>query len=1147
MAHAPSIALVGAFCGLAVAACGGGARSDRGGLDVDAGVASAMATRPSSLAHAGRAMRVLAGSSAFSSRLRDARTLRRVGDHLRSVPPSDLGRWSAPAALAARLPVRADGPLHLALARDPEFSVDLVDRDARSLEGVASDGAWAFAGDARSTVVQLVDRTVVEELRVYFEAPPVVTVRYGARLGRAVASVRARDGRIELLDARGSVGLASEPLFAVDAAGVRRVPALRIEGEGDATTIVVSLATDGLVTPIVLDPAWTQGPPDPAGAMGGRALADLGYDGLYVVGGFDGSSISTSSKVDLWTCWPCSWLGYTYEPSTPRSGATFTALSTGTALLIGGQTGSFTAGFGVTGTAELFNPNATFGHWLSSGTMATPRVSHSATLLAGDNVLVAGGSGATVLSTAELWAAGTFTVVGAMHAPREYHTATVLPGGKVLIAGGADATPSDTSAAELFDPSAKLFSVASSMHVARSQHAAALLSSGKVLVVGGASAKVSQSSAELYDPATDAWTLAAPMSVPRTGATVAVLENDRVLVVGGFNGTTPLSSTEIYDAASNAWTSAPSLTLARGGQLQNVKRAAAGTVLGGVGVTVFGGSAYGVALAAPESITFSADASTCAADGDCASGHCVDGVCCASVCSGACQACNRTAGTCTTVTSGAPVGARSCGSYAACTATGCATSCAVDADCVATAYCAGSVCVARTVLAGACTSDHQCLSGHCADGVCCDKACNGQCEACDLATTVGTCNATLGAPHGTRTPCAAGGYDCASACDGTNRTACGPGPSGLVCGTSACVGGVERHVGKCDGAGSCADGAKSCGGFACGASACKVTCAANADCAAGYFCSSGSCAPVAGLGVACAAASDCATGFCTDGVCCAQASCGTGKTCAAPGNAGTCKSVNGTACTVASECGSQRCVDHVCCASFCNGQCEACDVPDHLGTCAPVTHAPHGARQACFDGGGNVCMARACDGADSAFCSGYAKAQETPCAPARCDGEALVPESVCDGAGGCAAPKSVACTPFRCVDAACATGCTTDDQCASGYHCAGGTCLQGATCSADRRSSVPKGGGAPVDCAPYLCISSGDCGKVCSTSDDCTPGNACDPTAKTCLTADAAGASSGGCALDRGRAPSAAAVGLLALLALSASVGRRRTSARRRP
>lgn len=43
------------------------------------------------------------------------------------------------------------------------------------------------------------------------------------------------------------------------------------------------------------------------------------------------------------------------------------------------------------------------------------------------------------------------------------------------------------------------------------------------------------------------------------------------------------------------------------------------------------------------------------------------------------------------------------------------------------------------VLGDSCSTDGDCPSNHCVDGVCCDTACDGTCEACDLSGTVGTC------------------------------------------------------------------------------------------------------------------------------------------------------------------------------------------------------------------------------------------------------------------------------------------------------------------------------------------------------------------------------------------------------------------------
>nr|MDQ3033265.1 hypothetical protein [Myxococcota bacterium] len=112
-----------------------------------------------------------------------------------------------------------------------------------------------------------------------------------------------------------------------------------------------------------------------------------------------------------------------------------------------------------------------------------------------------------------------------------------------------------------------------------------------------------------------------------------------------------------------------------------------------------------------------------------------------------------------------------------------------------------TACEIERVVGTPCATGSECLSGLCADGVCCDRACEGQCEACDLPSSAGTCAIVTGAPRGARPACA-GTAPCAGACDGAMRTACAfPGAS------VACEDGVFCSVDDaCDGTGGCAAG-----------------------------------------------------------------------------------------------------------------------------------------------------------------------------------------------------------------------------------------------------------------------------------------------------------------------------------------------------
>jgi hypothetical protein len=235
--------------------------------------------------------------------------------------------------------------------------------------------------------------------------------------------------------------------------------------------------------------------------------------------------------------------------STGRQSHAATLLADGRVLITGGE-GEITSDCGcgpIFASAEIYDRGS--GTFTATGSMAKERTGHTATLLPGGKVLIAGGGPD---STAELFdpASGTFGAVGDMTTPRQRHTATLLPNGKVLIAGGGSAS------AELFDPASGTFAATGNMNTPRLGHTATLLSNGKVLIAGGTGDSGPLASAELFDPASGSFTATSPMAMARTSHTATLLyttSQGKVLIAGGCDAVWPLNSAELFDPASETF------------------------------------------------------------------------------------------------------------------------------------------------------------------------------------------------------------------------------------------------------------------------------------------------------------------------------------------------------------------------------------------------------------------------------------------------------------------------------------------------------------------------------------------------------------------------------------------------------------------
>jgi hypothetical protein len=437
-----------------------------------------------------------------------------------------------------------------------------------------------------------------------------------------------------------------------------------------------------------------------------------------------------------------------------------------------------------------------------------------------------------------------------------------------------------------------------------------------------------------------------------------------------------------------------------------------------------------------------------------------------------------------------------------CLGSSCSQTCGDDNGCVPSAYCVASKCQAKKPVGQACTAAHECTSGFCVEGVCCDTACNGTCQACKAETKGsgddGTCGLSKAGidPH---SDCPDDGpLTCKrdGTCDGAG--ACRNYASGSACGTTQCVGNNQTGY-ACDGAGVCQSNTTTeCLLRACMSGACTPTCADDTDCASTAYC-------------------DVATGNCIE------------------------KNANSTPCVQPSTCKSGFCVDGLCCNEACGGQCQACDVPTAKGTCSPVVGPAHGARDKCpAAAGGDVCAARACDGAKStASCVGYVGA-EVSCRDQSCKDGVETFSATCDGTGQCGAAgpaKTKVCEPYVCKGQACgAAPCASDNDCAPDFRCdmSKRDCVarNAATCDGDHTVTAANGKDTS-DCTPYRCEASGICKVSCVSVDDCVAGFVCMGD-QTCAPLPSSGASGarGACACRVGHAsPSAAGLIVAAMVA----------------
>jgi hypothetical protein len=417
---------------------------------------------------------------------------------------------------------------------------------------------------------------------------------------------------------------------------------------------------------------------------------------------------------------------------------------------------------------------------------------------------------------------------------------------------------------------------------------------------------------------------------------------------------------------------------------------------------------------------------------------------------------------------------------------------ASDADAVADDVDPDGACTGAGCSCVAETASVICGDLACVDGVCCASACDGACEACNVAGNEGSCS-----------PVAAGtdpAEDCATA-------------AGASCGTS----------GTCDGAGACAffgdeqtcDDGETCSvADRCdGTGVCRGDVPTTCGPGEGNECCVGSCSDGAG----------CQTSATTCADVCTPSSLTIGESCAGCGGAGAVGVCGGGTTHLCDASSHSECME-----IGCGGTVYRCT--EAGGIWAWRTDPACDDGDACTWGDG--CRGGSCGG-NTVSCP------DTTCADRECNGTATCTVSVksgqvcddgnlctyndrCDATGECGASAPISCVDAPCIDRECNGTSACTESIRTGSSCDDGNlCSWGESCDATG-VCVP---GVPVSCTgldttcqQFACNGTASCGAtprnvggvcddgnaatdsdVCRADGSCLGSTGCPPPADACV------------------------------------------------
>lgn len=918
------------------------------------------------------------------------------------------------------------GGLHL---RDPRSRVGAAVRveGAREVAAEVIAGATVHpgAGPGGADLVIVPAPDGAEDWVVLPSRPARDAVRYEVALEN-VAGLRLVSGVLELLDASGAPRLRARPPYLVDARGERHAARFEI-ADCDVDTS--------------------------AAAPWGRPPRAPGRETCRVDVAWDAGAVAYPAALDpVWEATNSGMAkGRRWHTATPLGADTSSPV-----LLAGGFDGA-----AATSLAELYQPlSRTFA---ATGSLATARGAHAAVALNDGTVLIAGGAASVAssstgddtsgeLASMERYspATGAFSPAGVSLAQARANLTATLIAGKVLLAGGQDPLGQPKSSTEIFDPAGPSIAAGPAMSFARAAHTATAIDGSRVLVVGGFAAVDANSlqNTEIYNAlsgANGAFT-AGPSSVySRAYHTATKLDDGRILLAGGISKPNDPANAKIHETTQLYTPNAGTGTLADGPSMSKERAYHAAAKLQTGIVVISGGFGGDPAMGAAHAPHASADlldpvAGTITAGPDMASPRLFH-----------------------TLVSVNPAGSLVDG--AALPAAGALAAGGVDVQGSSAAGLSSAELLLRP-LGEACATGLQCATGHCSDGVCCDQACDGECDSCamglkDSGTASGTCEPS-------KKGVAVG-----------NQLVEGP-----DLGTQCISNSVSYFT--CDGSGAkTAYFTEDCKGNPCAADGktCIDTCdGVTAKCLNDSWCdlAVGKCEKKRSLGVACDSGEQCVNvngnendGFCIDGVCCNTECAETCNACNVTGFVGTC--------THAGTNGAQPPVGQRACSNPttagdepCAGYCDVQVSPSPLDCVYPGATVLCGAEKTC-----------AC--ADSGDCV----VGPTTQARFACDGTGACEQSDVQDDG--ATPYVTDCGGHFCAPPAdnghqqCATVCATDGDCLEDFFCDGASCAplpDSGRCDGKHTLRVP--GQEDVDCAPYLCPEAETaCRSACTSDLEC--------------------------------------------------------------